>query len=107
MSTLLKVILVSCISFYGYSAQAITQENVPVIFVGSQTVGTAATMVYISLGANNPNNCAASGVFFIDEAMRKDALVIALAAKAFNRVVRLDFTGGGGATCWGTGIFSQ
>lgn len=102
-----KKMLLIGISFYTISAQAITQENVPVVFVGSQYAGTNASMLYIYLGASNPSNCAAGGVYFTDEALRKDALVVALAAKALNRVVRLDFTGGAGATCIGTGIFIQ
>lgn len=107
MSVTFKSLLSICFGLYAISAQAITQENVSVVFVGSQTAGTNASMVYISLGANNPNNCQWGGVYYTDEALRKDALVVALAAKAFNRVVRLDYTGGSGTTCVGTGIFSQ
>jgi hypothetical protein len=107
MSSTLKTLLYICIGLSAFSAQAITQENVPISYVGSQTIGTNASMVYIALGSSNPSNCAASGVFFLDEALRKDALVVALAAKALNRVVRIDFTGGAGTTCVGTGIFIQ
>ena len=85
---------------------AITQENITVTFVGSQTIGTNASMTYVLLNTN-PYNCLYSGVYFTDEALRKDALITALAAKAFNRVVRIDYTGGAGAMCIGSGIYSQ
>jgi hypothetical protein len=107
MSKVLKVFLSVCVSLCAINAHALSQENVPIVFVGSQTAGTNSSIVYISLGTNNPNNCPYGGVYFTDEALRKDALVVALAAKAFNRVVRLDYTGGAGTTCVGTGIFSQ
>lgn len=89
------------------TAHAIIQENVSVTFVGTQTAGAGISMLYIFLGSSNPNNCLAGGVYFTDDALRKDALVIALAAKAFNKPVRIDYTGGAGAPCIGTGIFSQ
>ena len=107
MSTNLKALLSICIGLFAVSAQALSQENVPIVFVGSQTAGTNASILYISLGATNPNNCPYGGVYFTDEALRKDALVVALTAKALNRVVRIDFSGGAGTTCIGTGIFVQ
>jgi hypothetical protein len=107
MSSMLKTLLSICIGLSAFNAQAITQENVPVVFVGSQSAGTNASILFIYLGSNNLNNCPFGGVYFTDEALRKDALVVALAAKALNRVVRLDFTGGAGTTCVGTGIFIQ
>lgn len=107
MSITLKALLSIFISFYAISAKALTQETVPIVFVGSQTAGTNVSMLFISLGANNPYNCPYVGVYFTDEALRKDALVIALAAKALNKAVRLDYTGGSGTTCVGTGIFIQ
>lgn len=107
MSITLKTLLSICICFNAISVQALTQETVPIVFVGSQTAGTNASMLFISLGTNNPYNCPYVGVYFTDEALRKDALVIALTAKALNKAVRLDYTGGAGTTCVGTGIFIQ
>jgi hypothetical protein len=89
-----------------FNALAVSQENITVTFVGSQAVGTNATMTYVLLNTN-PYNCLYSGVYFTDEALRKDAIIVALAAKALNRVVRIDYTGGSGAMCIGSGIYSQ
>ena len=107
MTNNLKVLISVCFSLCAVNVKALTQENVPIIFVGSQTAGTNASMLYVSLGVNNPNNCPYGGVYFTDEALRKDALVIALTAKAINRVVRIDYTGGAGTTCVGTALFIQ
>lgn len=107
MSHKLKTLFAISIAFCALNTQAITQNDVQVTFAGTQGVGTGSTMVYIYLGATNPHNCLWSGVYFTDEALRKEALVIALAAKAFNKPVRIDYTGGAGAMCIGSGIFSQ
>jgi hypothetical protein len=106
MSFTLKTLLYICTSLVAFNAQAIAQENVPVVFVGSQQLGLGTTMTYVALSVN-PNNCLYSGVYFTDEALRKDALIVALAAKAFNRVVRLDYTVSSNGMCIGSGIYSQ
>lgn len=106
MSIKLKALGFIFSGLFSFNALAITQENITVTFVGSQTIGTNASMTYVLLNTN-PYNCLYSGVYFTDEALRKDALIVALAAKAFNRVVRIDYTGGAGAMCIGSGIYSQ
>lgn len=106
MSIKLKVLGYFFAAFFSLNAHAVSQENVTVTFVGSQSVGTNASMTYVLLNTN-PYNCLYGGVYFTDEALRKDALIVALAAKAFGRVVRIDYTGGSGAMCIGSGIYSQ
>ena len=68
MSITLKTLLSICICFNAISVQALTQETVPIVFVGSQTAGTNASMLFISLGTNNPYNCPYVGVYFTDDA---------------------------------------
>lgn len=106
MSIKLKILGCIFTGLCSFNAHAVSQENVTVTFVGSQSVGTNASMTYVFLNTN-PYNCLYSGVYFTDEALRKDALIVALAAKAFGRVVRIDYTGGAGAMCIGSGIYSQ
>lgn len=61
---------------------------------------------FIYLGINtNPNGCANGGVVFLDDALRKEVLAVAITAKATGKTVRLDYTGGSGAWCIGTAIF--
>lgn len=90
------------LNIMSFSVMAVTQYNITPTLVGVQP-GT----VFIGLDTN-PNNCLYGGVYFTDASnMRKEALATVISAKALNKVVRMDFNGGAGTICSGTGIFIQ
>jgi hypothetical protein len=107
MSKMLKALLSICISFFAFSAHALYQDNVVVSFVGSQSAGTNSVILFFSLGTNNPNSCAWSAVLFTDEASRKDALIVAMTAKALVKPVRIDYTRDAAGNCIGSALYSQ
>jgi hypothetical protein len=106
MSFKLKMLNYIFFGFSAFNAHALSQSNLTITFVGSQSIGPNAAMTYVYLSAN-PDGCLYSGIYYTDEALRKDALITALAAKAFNRVVRMDYTKNPDGMCIGSGIYVQ
>jgi len=78
-------------------AMAATDSNVTVVAVGSQ-VGTGG---YIQISPAPSGNCTFNNIY-IDTSTDagRGILAIALTARASGRpIARIDYTGGGGATC--------
>ena len=104
-----RTLLVLLANIFVLNAHAIMQQNINVTIAGSNLnpiLSPYGVSVYVALDVN-PSNCLYSGVIFQDSVLRKDALAIALTARATGKLVRIDFTGGAGALCIGTAIFLQ
>lgn len=108
-SQVVRSMTVLLASLFVLNAYAAVQPNINVTLAGSNTnplFSPNGVSVFVGMD-NNPSNCQYSGVIFQDATLRKDALAIALTARAAGRLVRMDFTGGAGAICIGTAIFLQ
>ena len=81
----------------GVPAMAASDSNVTVIGVGSQ----AGTGGYIIVSPGTSGSCSGN-IIYIDTSTEagRGILAIALTARASGRpIARIDYTGGGGATC--------
>lgn len=83
-------------------------NSVKVLMVGSypasSSTAQAVAGIYV-LPSSNPDNCLYGGVLFNDTLRKKEALAIALTAKATNALVRLDYTKMADGSCNGYSIY--
>ena len=70
-----------------------------VIMVGSQSGN-----IYVGI-SSNPDSCAYGGIYFAPSTTSKESLAIALAAKASNSPIRIDYNKGSDGVCNGYAIY--
>lgn len=91
-----------------YSQALILDIGAKVVMAGVFSAGSGQPVpgIYV-LPSSNPHNCLYSGVLFTNTSNMKEALAIALTAKATNAPVRIDYTKIADGSCIGSSIYIQ
>lgn len=81
------------------------QTGIHITIAGTELDGQR---VYVGI-TENPNSCVAGGIYFTESTGLNKALSVALAAKASDKTIRIDFDqpGGSGNICYGRSIYME